>query len=97
MEDAIVGADIMPMSVHLTASMLASAYPTEQFAKTRLYTLPYGRQEKGHYALGSVGPAGGRRADTSPLPDGRGRPDNRERLGRSDEPVRRELRASSTS
>ncbi len=54
MEDAIVGADIMPMSVHLTASMLASAYPTEQFAKTRLYTLPYGRQQKGHYALGSL-------------------------------------------
>ena len=54
MEDAIVGADIMPMSVHLTASMLASAYPTEQFAKTRLYTLPYGRQEEDHYALGSL-------------------------------------------
>ena len=54
MEDAIVGADIMPMSVHLTASMLASAYPTEQFARTRLYTLPYGRQLKGHYALGSL-------------------------------------------
>ena len=54
MEDAIVGADIMPMSVHLTASMLASAYPTEQFTKTRLYTLPYGRQEQGHYALGSL-------------------------------------------
>ena len=54
MEDAIVGADIMPMSVHLTASMLASAYPTEQFAKTRLYTLPYGRQEQDHYALGSL-------------------------------------------
>ena len=54
MEDAIVGTDIMPMSVHLTASMLASAYPTEQFAKTRLYTLPYGRQEQEHYALGSL-------------------------------------------
>ena len=54
MEDGIVGADIMPMSVHLTASMLASAYPTEQFAKTRLYTLPYGEQQKGHYALGSL-------------------------------------------
>ncbi len=54
MEDSIVGADIMPMSVHLTASMLASAYPNEQFAKTRLYTLPYGRQEEGHYALGSL-------------------------------------------
>lgn len=54
MESGIVGADIMPMSVHLTASMLASAYPTEQFSKTRLYTLPYGRQQQGHYALGSL-------------------------------------------
>ena len=54
MENGIVGADIMPMSVHLTASMLASAYPTEQFSKTRLYTLPYGEQQKGHYALGSL-------------------------------------------
>ncbi len=54
MEESIVGADIMPMSVHLTASMLASAYPNEQFAKTRLYTLPYGRQQEGHYALGSL-------------------------------------------
>ena len=54
MEDAIVGADIMPMSVHLTASMLASAYPMEQFAKTRLYTLPFGRQKGNHYALGSL-------------------------------------------
>ena len=44
----------MPMSVHLTASMLASTYPTQQFNKTKLYTLPYGRQEKGHYALGSL-------------------------------------------
>lgn len=54
MEGGVVGADIMPMAVHLTASMLASAYPTEQFTKTRLYTLPYGRQEEGHYALGSL-------------------------------------------
>ncbi len=54
MEQGIVGADIMPMSVHLAASMLASAYPTEQFANTRLYTLPYARQTGGHYALGSL-------------------------------------------
>ena len=54
MEGSIVGTDIMPMSVHLTASMLASAYPSEQFSKTRLYTLPYGRQQRGHYALGSL-------------------------------------------
>ena len=54
MEEGIVGADIMPMSVHLTTSMLASAYPAEQFASTRIYTLPYGKQTQGHYALGSL-------------------------------------------
>ena len=54
MEQGIVGADILPMSVHLAASMLASAYPTKQFANTRLYTLPYARQTEGHYALGSI-------------------------------------------
>lgn len=54
MEQGIVGADILPMSVHLAASMLASAYPTKQFANTRLYTLPYARQTEGHYALGSL-------------------------------------------
>ena len=54
MEQGIVGADILPMSVHLAASMLASAYPTRQFANTRLYTLPYAKQTGGHYALGSL-------------------------------------------
>ena len=54
MEQGIVGADILPMSVHLATSMLASAYPTEQFANTRLYTLPYGRQGETDYALGSL-------------------------------------------
>ncbi len=54
MEEEIVGADIMPMSVHLTTSMLASAYPTKQFASTRIYTLPYGRHGESDYALGSL-------------------------------------------
>ena len=54
MEEEIVGADIMPMSVHLTTSMLASAYPARQFANTRIYTLPYGRHGETDYALGSL-------------------------------------------
>ena len=54
MEEEIVGADIMPLSVHLTTSMLASAYPTRQFANTRIYTLPYGRHGETDYALGSL-------------------------------------------
>lgn len=51
---ALVGCDVMPMSVHLTASMLASAHPATQFTGTRLYTLPYGKQAAGDYSLGSL-------------------------------------------
>jgi hypothetical protein len=54
MERGLVGADVMPMSVHLTASMLASAHPTVQFSGTRLFTLPYGRQPDRAYTLGSL-------------------------------------------
>ncbi len=54
MEKALVGADVMPMSVHLTASMLASAHPTKKFDDTRLYTLPYGKQPEQDYAMGSL-------------------------------------------
>ena len=35
LEQALVGADIMPAATHLTASMLSSAHPTVTFARTR--------------------------------------------------------------
>jgi len=54
MERSLIGTDVMPMSVHLSASMLASAHPNVQFSGTRLFTLPYGRQAKSGYALGSL-------------------------------------------
>jgi hypothetical protein len=54
MEHALIGADVMPMSVHLAASMLASAYPNVRFTGTRLFTLPYGKQPSADYALGSL-------------------------------------------
>lgn len=54
MEHALIGADVMPTAVHLTASMLASAQPNVRFTGTRLFTLPYGRQADGEYALGSL-------------------------------------------
>lgn len=43
LEDAVVGTDIMPAATHLTASMLSSVHPTVPFDKTKIITLPYGR------------------------------------------------------
>lgn len=54
MERALVGCDVMPSAVHLTASMLCGLHPAETFADTRLYTLPYGEPKKGEYRLGSL-------------------------------------------
>ena len=41
-ERTLVGTDIMPAATHLTASILSSAHPAEQFLNTRIITLPYG-------------------------------------------------------
>ena len=44
MENALVGADIMPAATHLTASMLSSAHPRITFGRTRVHTMLYGEQ-----------------------------------------------------
>lgn len=44
MENALIGADIMPAATHLTASMLSSAHPTATFGNTQIHTMPYGSQ-----------------------------------------------------
>ncbi len=46
MEEALIGADIMPAATHLTASMLSGAHPAVTFGRTRVHTMPYGRQEE---------------------------------------------------
>ena len=46
MEEALIGADIMPAATHLTASMLSGAHPAVTFGNTRIHTMPYGRQEE---------------------------------------------------
>ena len=46
MEQALIGADIMPAATHLTASMLSSVHPTVTFGNTQIHTMPYGRQGK---------------------------------------------------
>ena len=66
-EKNLVGCDIMPNASHLTASLLTSTYPDLKIGNTRIYTMPYGKQIDGSYALGALdlfdGPEG-----TFPLP-----------------------------
>ncbi len=66
-EQHLVGCDIMPNASHLTASLLISTYPDLKIGRTRIYTMPYGKQIDGTYALGALdlfhGPEG-----TFPLP-----------------------------
>ncbi len=42
MEDALIGADIMPAAVHLTAMLLSSVFPAKPFSDTSIYLMPYG-------------------------------------------------------
>ena len=54
MERALVGCDILPAAAHLTASMLSGAHPTMTYEGSAIFTQPYGRQENGKIALGSI-------------------------------------------
>lgn len=53
-ENNLVGCDVMPNASHLTASLLTSTYPDLKIGNTRIYTMPYGKQEDGSYALGAL-------------------------------------------
>ena len=54
MEQNIGGCDIMPNASHLTASLLTSTYPDKKIGRTRIHTLPYGKQADDSYALGAL-------------------------------------------
>ncbi|MDE0400164.1 MAG: hypothetical protein OXL96_20395 [Candidatus Poribacteria bacterium] len=54
MEHNIGGCDIMPNASHLTASLLTSTYPEKKIGRTRIHTLPYGKQADDSYALGAL-------------------------------------------
>lgn len=54
MSSVLVGCDVMPAAAHLTASMLSGLYPSVSYSKSRITAVPYGRQEKGGMALGSL-------------------------------------------
>ena len=54
MERALVGCDILPAATHLTASMLSGAHPDIPYDGSAIFTQPYGLQEDGKIALGSI-------------------------------------------
>ena len=54
MEEVLYGCDVMPSAIHITGSTLSGARPNVGFGNSRLYTLPYGRQEDGSVAIGSL-------------------------------------------
>lgn len=55
MENNLVGCDIMPNAVHITASIIASTYPRVQIGKTRIHCMKYGDKRKdGFYSIGAL-------------------------------------------
>lgn len=54
MGESLVGCDIMPAAAHLTASMLSGTHPSTTYTKGAVMTMPYGRQDDGSFALGSL-------------------------------------------
>ncbi len=54
MEEVLYGCDVMPSSIHITGSTLSGMQPEVGFGNSRLYTMPYGRQDDGSVKIGSL-------------------------------------------
>ncbi len=54
MKKALVGADIMPAAVHLTATLLSSSHPDVAFDHTAVFLMPYGSVTEGDEGVKSV-------------------------------------------
>ena len=54
MEEALYGCDVMPSAVHITSATLSGVQPDVIFNKSRIYTMPYGRQSDGTVSIGSL-------------------------------------------
>jgi len=54
MEEVLFGCDVMPSAIHITGSTLSGIQPNVRFGQSRLYTLPYGRQQDGSVRIGSL-------------------------------------------
>ena len=54
MQEALIGADIMPAAAHLTTTMLCASHPAVGFGKCGVHVLPFGRTPDGRVAVGSL-------------------------------------------
>ncbi|MDE0196636.1 MAG: hypothetical protein OXK78_00485 [Caldilineaceae bacterium] len=54
MEEVLYGCDVMPSAIHITGSTLSGVEPAVGFTNSRLYTVPYGRQQDGGVMIGSL-------------------------------------------
>ena len=54
MENALTACDVLPSSVHLTASMLSSSYPRQSYDGSRTIVAQYGKTEYGGVSIGSL-------------------------------------------
>ena len=53
MEDVLVGCDVMPAAIHITSSTLSGAQPNVRYGHSRLYVMPYGRQQDTYVQAGT--------------------------------------------
>ena len=54
MEEVFYGCDVMPSAAHITSATLSGVQPDVIFNKSRIYTMPYGRQSDGTVSIGSL-------------------------------------------
>ncbi len=54
MENSLTACDVLPSSVHLTASMLSSSYPRQRYDGSRTMVAQYGKTEQGGVSIGSL-------------------------------------------
>ena len=54
MEKVLHGADVMPSAAHIASATLSGARPDIDYKDSRIYTMPYGRQEDNTVKLGSL-------------------------------------------
>ena len=54
MEEVLYGCDVMPSAVHITGATLSGVQPNVGYKQSRLYTMPYGRQDDGSVQIGSL-------------------------------------------
>lgn len=82
MATVLVGCDVLPAATHLTASMLAGAYPTKQYGRSSIFTVAYGKRSYG-IALGSLDLLAPQKTLEVHSPT----PDSEEGIGKSDKEV----------